>query len=71
VRWHKSSYSTGDDGGSVEVANADYGLRPVRGSTDPDGPGLVFTAEAWGAFVAAVKAGEFPETSPAGREHAA
>ncbi|MFH8370335.1 DUF397 domain-containing protein [Streptomyces sp. NPDC018031] len=36
------------------------GLVAVRDSKNPDGPALVFGAAAWGAFVAAVRAGEFP-----------
>jgi hypothetical protein len=33
---------------------------PVRDSKDPQGTALVFSADAWSAFVAAVKIGEFP-----------
>ncbi|MEE1786447.1 DUF397 domain-containing protein [Streptomyces sp. SP17BM10] len=32
----------------------------VRDSKDPKGPALVFTAEAWAAFVGAVRTGELP-----------
>jgi hypothetical protein len=32
----------------------------VRDSKDPHGPALVFAAEAWSAFTAAVREGEFP-----------
>ncbi|MFI6155061.1 DUF397 domain-containing protein [Kitasatospora sp. NPDC051170] len=33
----------------------------VRDSKDPDGPALLFPADAWKAFVAATVAGEFGE----------
>jgi hypothetical protein len=33
---------------------------PVRDSKDPHGPALIFPAAAWTAFVARVKAGDFP-----------
>jgi hypothetical protein len=32
----------------------------VRDSKDPSGPALVFPAEAFAAFVDAIKAGQFP-----------
>ncbi len=60
VTWRKSSYS-GDDGGDcIEVAPGFPGLVPVRDSKNPEGPALVFPAAAWQAFVAGVRAGEFP-----------
>jgi Domain of unknown function (DUF397) len=58
--WFKSSYS--DNGGTcVEVTREFAGLTPVRDSKDPNGPALVFPVQAWGAFVAAVRSGEFGE----------
>ena len=59
--WRKSSYS-GDDGGNcIETAPGFIpGAVPVRDSKDPQGPALVFEADAFTAFVTAVKAGEFP-----------
>ncbi|WP_371479190.1 DUF397 domain-containing protein [Kitasatospora sp. NBC_00315] len=39
------------------------GLVPVRDSKDPEGPALVFGADAWQAFVAGVREGEFPAGS--------
>ncbi|MFI5648576.1 DUF397 domain-containing protein [Kitasatospora sp. NPDC051705] len=35
------------------------GLIPVRDSKDPGGAALVFPADAWQSFVAAVRCGEF------------
>ena len=60
-RWFKSSYS--DNGGDcVEVAAnlaATRGVVPVRDSTNPNGPALVFPADAFTSFVTAVAQGEF------------
>ncbi|MFF3600212.1 Scr1 family TA system antitoxin-like transcriptional regulator [Kitasatospora indigofera] len=56
--WSKSSYSNGG-GACIEVAAGFTGLMPVRDSKDPEGPALVFSADAFAAFVAGVKAGEF------------
>ena len=51
--WRKSSYS-GDNGGAcVEVATAEAVL--VRDTTDRNGPVLIFTANAWRAFTAAIR----------------
>ncbi|WP_432095440.1 DUF397 domain-containing protein [Streptomyces sp. bgisy100] len=55
--WRKSSYSNNAGGECVEVAPGLPGIVPVRDSKDPQGPALVFPAEAWTAFVTAVKAG--------------
>jgi hypothetical protein len=42
----------------VEVA--DLGTtRAVRDSKNPSGPALTFTAAAWSAFTAGIRAGEF------------
>ncbi|MFE1930831.1 DUF397 domain-containing protein [Streptomyces sp. NPDC059474] len=54
--WRKSSYSNGDGGECVEVADNLPGLVPVRDSKDPDGPALLFPAGSWGAFIASLKA---------------
>jgi hypothetical protein len=58
--WRKSSYSNGDGGTCVEVADGSPGVVPVRDSKDPHGPALVFPAAAWAAFIAGVKGGDFP-----------
>ncbi|WP_371501129.1 Scr1 family TA system antitoxin-like transcriptional regulator [Kitasatospora sp. NBC_00374] len=59
--WRKSTYSTGDGGNCIEVADGFEGLMPVRDSKDPDGPKLVFPAAAWRSFLAGVRAGDFPD----------
>ncbi|MFC5668427.1 DUF397 domain-containing protein [Kitasatospora misakiensis] len=56
--WRKSTYSGGDNE-CIEVADGVAGVLPVRDSKDPLGPSLLFTAEAWAAFVAGVRVGEF------------
>jgi hypothetical protein len=57
--WRKASYSTGNGGNCVEVAQNLPGAVAVRDSKDPDGPELVFTPDEWRAFTAGMKAGEF------------
>ncbi|WP_329130175.1 DUF397 domain-containing protein [Streptomyces sp. NBC_01476] len=60
-RWFKSSYSN-NGGNCIEVAanlTASCGVVPVRDSKNPRGPVLVFPAEAFSSFVAAVAQGEF------------
>ncbi|MGK4580235.1 DUF397 domain-containing protein [Kitasatospora sp. HPMI-4] len=56
--WFKSSYSS-NGGNCVEAAANLPGVVPVRDSKDPTGPALIFSPEAFAAFVAGVKAGEF------------
>ena len=60
-RWFKSSYSN-NGGECVEVAVLGDGscVVPVRDSKDPSGPALSFTSDAWAAFVAGVRKGDFP-----------
>lgn len=53
--WFKSTYSNGDGGDCVEVADNIPGLVPVRDSKAPQGPALILTATAWAPFVAALK----------------
>ncbi|MGN9816025.1 DUF397 domain-containing protein [Streptomyces sp. SD11] len=55
--WFKSSYSGGDQGDCLEVAQGHVGV-PVRDSKAVSGPALVFSAGGWSAFVGAVKTGQ-------------
>ncbi|MFF4114217.1 DUF397 domain-containing protein [Streptomyces sp. NPDC001714] len=56
AQWRKSSYSDGEPGGEcVEVADGIVGLVPVRDSKAPHAPSLLFTSNAWEAFVSSVK----------------
>jgi Domain of unknown function (DUF397) len=58
--WFTSSYSN-NGGECIEAAPGFIpGAVPVRDSKDPHGPALIFPADAFAAFVTAVKAGEFP-----------
>ncbi|MEK8144408.1 DUF397 domain-containing protein [Streptomyces sp. M10(2022)] len=52
--WRKSSYSGGDGGSCLEVADGHAGIVPVRDSKSPSGSALVFSAPAWSAFVGTV-----------------
>ncbi|MFJ2911899.1 DUF397 domain-containing protein [Streptomyces sp. NPDC087228] len=54
--WRRSSYSGGANGECLEVADG-YAHIPVRDSKAPGGPALVFSADGWSSFVAAVKDG--------------
>ncbi len=56
--WRKASYSNGNGGDCVEVADLDGGHRAVRDSKNPTGPALTFTAAEWAAFTASVRAAE-------------
>ncbi|MDB1088110.1 DUF397 domain-containing protein [Streptomyces sp. ACA25] len=55
--WRKSSYSNGEGGSCLEVADGFSGVVPVRDSKAPEGAALVLPAAGWGSFVSAVKAG--------------
>lgn len=54
--WKKSSYSSAQ-GNCVEVAQLRDGVA-LRDSKNPSGPVLRFSADAWQAFVANIKAGQ-------------
>jgi hypothetical protein len=56
--WHKSSHSS-QDGNCVEVASNLPGAVAVRDSKRPDGPKLLFSTDAWQAFVVGVREGQF------------
>lgn len=59
--WRKSSYS-GSQGNCVEVAGGLPSAVAVRDSKNPGGPALVFTQDAWTAFIAQIRRGEFVRT---------
>lgn len=61
VSWRKSSYSGTNGGDCIEIGEGLPGVAPVRDSKDPQGPALVFPADAFASFVRAVKADEFPD----------
>ncbi|MFE2276043.1 DUF397 domain-containing protein [Streptomyces sp. NPDC059454] len=54
AQWRRSSYSNGTGGECVEVADNLPGLTPVRDSKNPQGPALLFAADAWNRFVASL-----------------
>ncbi|MDH6706157.1 hypothetical protein P3T27_002880 [Kitasatospora sp. MAA19] len=58
AQWVKSSYSN-NGGNCVEVSPGLTGLMPVRDSKDPQGPALLFPADAWQSFLSAIRSGEF------------
>ncbi|MFD6281871.1 DUF397 domain-containing protein [Streptomyces sp. NPDC060209] len=57
MNWRKSSYSNGDGGNCLEVADGFPGLVPVRDSKAPDRPALTFTATHWSQFIDALRGG--------------
>lgn len=59
--WRKSSYSGGNGGQCVEVADLDPAVG-VRDSKNPTGPALMFDRDAFAAFIGGVKSGEFDLT---------
>lgn len=59
LTWRKSSYSGGNNGQCVEVADLPGGGRAVRDSKDRTGPVLRFAPAEWAAFTAGVHDGEF------------
>jgi hypothetical protein len=61
LAWHKSSYSNGNGGSCVEVADLPDGSgQAVRDTKDKGaGPILWFAPSEWDAFVKGVRAGEF------------
>jgi hypothetical protein len=52
--WRKASYSGGNGGSCVEVAEAPHGVA-VRDTTNRAGETLAFTADAWASFTASLK----------------
>ena len=59
VEWLRSSVSSDEDEGSVEVALLADGAVALRDGSNPDGQVHVYTAAEWDAFVKGVHAGEF------------
>ncbi|MFJ8859330.1 DUF397 domain-containing protein [Streptomyces sp. NPDC102451] len=55
--WRKSTYSNGEGGSCVEVADGFPGLVPVRDSKAPEGPALAFRDAHWAQFVGALRSG--------------
>jgi hypothetical protein len=53
--WRKSSHSS-YNGNCLEVGGGSCGIA-VRDSKDPEGPALLFAADAWREFAASLKAG--------------
>ena len=58
AQWRKSSYSGSSNADCIEVAPGLSGIVPVRDSKDPNGSALLFSPDAFGAFVRAVKSGQ-------------
>ncbi|MGW6912719.1 DUF397 domain-containing protein [Kitasatospora sp. NPDC054939] len=52
--WFTSSYSQ-QGGDCVEVAAHSRNVVPVRDSKDPEGPVLLFPADAWRSFITALR----------------
>ncbi|KRV50029.1 toxin [Wenjunlia vitaminophila] len=58
LRWRKSSHSM-NGGECVEFAVPGTSTVAVRDSKDPQGPSLLFSSDAWTAFVTEVGQGRF------------
>lgn len=58
--WRRSSYSGGDNGSCLEVADGVADMLPVRDSKTPHGPVLASPRASWAAFVSAVRDDELP-----------
>jgi hypothetical protein len=55
--WRTSSYTNGEGGNCVEVADGVPGAVPVRDTKRRRGPAISFPARGWTSFVEAVKDG--------------
>ncbi|MFD5144401.1 DUF397 domain-containing protein [Streptomyces sp. NPDC058401] len=53
--WRTSTYTNGDQGDCVEVADGVTGLVPVRDTKWRSGPVMVVGAPAWAGFVQGLK----------------
>jgi hypothetical protein len=59
LRWFKSSFSSGNENGCVEVAFLPDGGVALRDTKDRSLPAHHYTAAEWDAFLAGARAGEF------------
>lgn len=57
--WRTSSYTNGEGGACVEVADLADGHHAIRDSKNPTGPALTFTTAEWAAFTTGVRTGKF------------
>ncbi|MFE2415259.1 DUF397 domain-containing protein [Kitasatospora sp. NPDC059408] len=71
LMWRKSSYSGGESGNCVEVADGISDIVPVRDSKDPHGPALGFSHEAWRAFTSSMVRSRMPGWSGTANPRAA
>lgn len=54
--WRKSSYSNGQSGDCVEVADGFPGVIPIRDSKTPEAPALIFRTRSWATFIRDMRA---------------
>ncbi|MDT0546614.1 MULTISPECIES: DUF397 domain-containing protein [Streptomyces] len=57
--WRKSSYSGNNADSCIEILDGYPSGVPVRDSKTPHSPMLVFPADSWSSFLAALKNGYF------------
>jgi hypothetical protein len=57
--WRKSSYSTGSNGGCVEIAANPPGITAIRDSRNPAGGALVVSPAVFASFLAEVTRGRY------------
>ncbi|MFD5662168.1 DUF397 domain-containing protein [Streptomyces hirsutus] len=55
--WRKSTYSNGQGGDCLELADDIPGAIPVRDSKNPTGPVLFVAPAAWAAFIDGIRTG--------------
>jgi hypothetical protein len=56
--WRASSYSNGQGGACVQIADNIPAPLPVRDSKNPTGPALLFPARAWTGFLTVLTSGD-------------
>jgi len=59
LTWRTSSYSSGQGGNCVEIANLSNSGTAMRDSKDPTGAVLQLPTAAWSVFTTAIRGGEF------------